>query len=142
EIIEDGLKNLGPTQNFNRLMEYSQAEYICFCDQDDKWLPNKLSRQMEYIQSLEEEHKEKAILVFCDLILCDEQLNIVSPSLIEKDRLNTDAVAAHQLLMQNIPYGCATIINRKLLDLSTPINERALLHDHWLAVISALVGKI
>lgn len=142
ELVEDNLKNLGPTQNFNRLMEISEAPYICFSDQDDKWLHNKLSRQMERMLSLEEENPDVGIMVFSDLILCDEQLNIVSPSLIEKDRLDAKAIDAHQLLMQNVPYGCATIINRKLLKVATPVDSRALLHDHWLAVISSLIGKI
>lgn len=142
ELVEDNLKNLGPTQNFNRLMEISDAPYICFSDQDDKWLHNKLSKQMERILALEKENPGTGIMVFSDLILCDEQLNIISPSLIEKDRLDAKAIEANRLLMQNVPYGCATIINRKLLKMATPIDSRALLHDHWLAIISSLTGKI
>lgn len=142
EIITDQLGNLGPTQNFNRLMELSEAPYICFSDQDDKWLPQKLSKQVEKIQSLEEKSPSKGILVFSDLMLCDDELDVTCPSLIENDNLDPTAIKTHQLLMQNVPYGCTIIINRALLKVATPIDSRALLHDHWLALVASLVGVI
>ena len=142
EIIEDGLGNLGPTGNFNQLMSVSTAPYICFCDQDDKWLPNKLSSQITFIQSLEEKHPHTGLMIFSDLIMCDDEMNVICPSLIEKDRLNTKALGAHQLLMQNVPYGCTTLINRKLLAIVSPIDSRALLHDHWIAVVASLLGGL
>lgn len=142
EIIRDDLKNLGPTLNFNQLLQYAQAPYICFSDQDDKWLPEKLSKQLEFIQSIEAEHTDKGVMVFCDLIICDENLEIISTSLIEKDRLDVKAITTNRLLMQNVPYGCATMINLQLLKQITPIDPRALLHDHWMAIISSLIGVI
>ena len=141
-FIEDKKKNLGPTMNFNELMLHSKAPYICFSDQDDKWLPNKLSLQLEKIQSLEKKYPRQGILVFSDLIFCDADLNVVCPSLIDKDRLNCTSLGANRLLMQNVPYGCASIINRILLETAIPIDSRALLHDHWLAIIAALTGQI
>lgn len=142
EILEDQLGNLGPTQNFNQLMEASSAPYICFCDQDDKWLPTKLSSQIGFIKSLEEKNPHTGLMIFSDLIMCDEEMNVICPSLIEKDRLNTKALGAHQLLMQNVPYGCTTLINRKLLAIVAPIDGRALLHDHWMAVVTSLLGGL
>lgn len=142
EIIQDESKNLGPTLNFNQLLQYAEAPYICFSDQDDKWLPEKLSKQLEFIQSIEEEHPEKGVMIFCDLIICNEQLEIISTSLIEKDRLDVKAITPNRLLMQNVPYGCATMINHQLLKQITPIDPRALLHDHWMAIISSLIGEI
>ncbi|MCO5230767.1 MAG: glycosyltransferase family 2 protein [Chitinophagales bacterium] len=140
EIIEDEDKNLGASQNFNRLMQLSSAPYICFSDQDDKWLPEKLSKQIAFIQKIENNHSNKGVMVFSDLIICDQAMNVVSPSLIEKDRLDTRAIKTHRLLMQNVPYGCASIINRKLLETAVPIDDRALLHDHWLALVASLSG--
>jgi glycosyltransferase involved in cell wall biosynthesis len=142
EFIEDKLGNLGPTKNFNQLLEASTAPYICFCDQDDKWLPIKLSSQIKFIKSLEEKHPHTGLMIFSDLIMCDQDMNVICPSLIEKDRLNTKALKPNQLLMQNVPYGCTTMINRKLLAIVTPIDSRALLHDHWMAIVASLLGEI
>ncbi|MFN3785541.1 MAG: glycosyltransferase, partial [Thiothrix sp.] len=35
-ILRDGV-NLGSTQSFSRLVAFSQAPYLMFCDQDDVW---------------------------------------------------------------------------------------------------------
>ncbi|MCO5232442.1 MAG: glycosyltransferase family 2 protein [Chitinophagales bacterium] len=140
ELVEDGKQNLGATQNFNRLMEISTAPYVCFSDQDDKWMPEKVRKQLAFIQSIEEKHPEKGVMIFNDLIICDESMNILSPSLIEKDRLDTRAIKTHRLLIQNVPYGCASFVNRKLLNTAIPIDSRALLHDHWLALVASLTG--
>jgi len=140
--IRDEQKNVGATANFSILMEHASAEYICFSDQDDKWLPNKISTQLAAIQQLEGNNRNIPAFVFSDLTLCDEQLNITHPSLNDRDHLDPDCIQAHRLLMQNVPYGCATMINKALLQQSTPIPREALLHDHWLAVSAALLGKI
>ncbi len=142
EIIEDDLGNLGPAQNFNLLMEYSKAPYICFSDQDDKWIEHKLQRQLDRMHELEQKNPDKGILIFSDLIMCDGELEMTCPSLMENDKLNPKAVRTNQLLMQNVPYGCTILINRRLLQQSAPIDSRALLHDHWLAVIASLIGEI
>ena len=39
-IIADGV-NLGSTRSFSRLVEYSTAPFLFFCDQDDVWFPDK-----------------------------------------------------------------------------------------------------
>lgn len=142
EIVQDELGNLGPTQNFNQLMTLSKAPYICFSDQDDKWVKHKLAKQVEHIIKLEEKHSGLPVLVFSDLTLCDGELGVSCPSLIENDKLNPRATKPQQLLMQNVPYGCTLIINRRLLKLALPIDERALLHDHWLSILASLTGIV
>ncbi|MCO5249096.1 MAG: glycosyltransferase family 2 protein [Chitinophagales bacterium] len=142
EFIEDQLGNLGPSQNFNRLMQFATAPYICFSDQDDKWLPQKLSEQLNAIQKLEEKNPGMPIMVYSDMMLCDKDMKIQCPSLMENDRLNTWENKPNRLLIQNVPYACSTIINKKLLDLASPIDKRALMHDHWLALVSSLMGKL
>lgn len=141
-IIEDAQKNLGPTGNFNALMLASTAPYIAFSDQDDKWLPNKIGTQLQAIRQLEGGNPETPAFVFCDLAYCNKKLDILHPSLNKKDKLNPSLTQTNRLLMQNVPYGCATMINKSLLKTATPMPEKALLHDHWLALSASLLGKI
>lgn len=141
-IVQDQQKNLGPTGNFNALMLVSEAEYICFSDQDDQWLPDKVSKMVSALQQLENRQKDIPAMIFHDLSYCDSELNIIHPSLNRHDKLNPSLIQAHRLLMQNVPYGCAMMINRTLLKMATPIPKGALLHDHWLALSAALLGKI
>lgn len=50
QLIEDGVKGLGPGGNFMHLLRCSEAPYVCLCDQDDLWLENKLSVMLEAIE--------------------------------------------------------------------------------------------
>lgn len=142
KVIRDQHRNLGATGNFNALMLASDAEYIAFSDQDDYWLPNKLSTQLKALQDLEGGDATVPAFVFCDLKYCNAQLKVIHPSLIKEDKLNPAKTQTHRLLMQNVPYGCAMMLNRSLLLSATPIPPEALLHDHWLAISASLVGKI
>ena len=142
EVIEDELGNLGPIQNFGLLMQNTDAQYICFSDQDDKWLPHKLSDQLTAIKKIEEDNPQTPVMVYSDMLLCDKDMKIQCPSLMENDRLNTWENKPNRLLIQNVPYACSTIINRSLLELALPIDQRALMHDHWLALISSMLGKL
>src|ERR1700761_4914686 len=70
-----------PRNNFLLLMKAATADYICFSDQDDVWLPDKISRTMKTMDRLEQQSTKAApLLVFTDLSLTDENLKIVHPS--------------------------------------------------------------
>jgi glycosyltransferase involved in cell wall biosynthesis len=142
KVFHDGQRNLGATGNFNALMLASEAPYIAFSDHDDYWLPQKLSTQFKDLHALENGATQTPAFVFCDLQYCDAQLNVIHPSLIQKDKLDPTKTQTHRLLMQNVPYGCAMMLNRSLLLAATPIPPKALLHDHWLALAASLIGKI
>src|SRR5689334_536818 len=56
-VMPNGGTNLGSVLNFNALLTFAQdAEYIMFCDQDDKWLPHKIEDTFNAMLQLEVEH--------------------------------------------------------------------------------------
>lgn len=69
-----GDKNLGYGKAFQHLTELAQGEYIAFCDQDDIWLKNKISRMVSEIE------RENAVLVTSDRAIIDDKDNIVISS--------------------------------------------------------------
>ena len=65
--------------NFFDLVERATAPYLAFCDQDDVWLIDKREREMAEMRRLEEQYgKEVPLLVFSDLAVVDESLEVLS----------------------------------------------------------------
>jgi glycosyltransferase involved in cell wall biosynthesis len=129
--------------NFLLLMKAATADHICFCDQDDVWLPNKLSRTKEAMDRLKSDWGTNLpLLVFTDLQVVDDKLNQLHPSFwaymgIDPERINH----LNRLLVQGVVTGCTAMLNRRLLDLSLRMPEEASMHDRWIALIASTLGK-
>ena len=52
-IYYDGI-HLGYTKSYNYLLHFAEGEYVCFCDHDDIWEPDKLEVEKKYL----DEHPE------------------------------------------------------------------------------------
>ena len=136
-------KQLGPMRSFEKLMEYSSAEYIMFCDQDDVWLPHKIEESLARIQQLERKNPDKAALVFSDLEVVDEQLATINPSFWNYSKVNPENVYnAYKLLINNPAPGCTFIMNKKVKTLVLPFPEQARMHDWWIILRVAESGVI
>lgn len=131
------------SENFLLLMQASRAEYVCFSDQDDVWLPDKVSRTMRAMDQLESQWgKRVPLLVFSDLQLVDEQLGILFESFwshmnIDPDRINRVA----ELMVQSVVTGCTALLNRPLLDLALRMPKQAFMHDRWIGLLASFMGK-
>lgn len=143
-LIEDQDTGLGAAGNFARLIEQSRAPYVMLCDQDDVWLPHKVGRMLAAIRELETESAtEQPLLVFSDLTVVDRDLNMVHPSFWRF--MLADPVAGtsiNRLMGQNVVTGCASICNRRLVELTLPIPAEALMHDWWMALVAASLGQL
>lgn len=131
----------GAMRNFERLMQASaddgRAAWIAFCDQDDVWQPHKIERLLAAMRALEKEvGAATPCLVHSDLAVVDEQLRVIAPSFAAHERIDPAQVNPRTLLSVNLVTGCATLINRALLELALPLPAEALMHDWWLALLS------
>lgn len=135
--------HLGIKQNFSFLMEKSQAPYVMFADQDDKWLPQKVEMSLNHIKVLERQYGcHLPLLVHTDLKVVDDQLNEISPSFWSYAGLNPDQISLNRLLPQNHLTGCTMLMNRALINLALPIPEEAIMHDWWIALVACCFGHI
>lgn len=129
-------KNLGVVESFFKLLRNSsdEADYFAFCDQDDVWSADKLSRG---VQALEGD--DGPAIYFSRMTYVDQNLNPVGLS-----PLATDLTLEH-LLVENVAAGCTMVFNRMmrtaLLRHGLP-DEHALMHDWWLMLVAAAVGRI
>ena len=140
-ILADGV-NLGSTRSFSRLVEISTAEFLCFCDQDDVWFPEKLEVQYEHLRRLQGEYGEHTpLLVHSDLAVIDQHKEILAVSFWEsRDFDVTQDKRAY--LLDNVVTGCATAFNRAAATLAFPTPPQAMQHDRWLALVCSWFGQI
>ncbi len=141
-LISDTDGNLGYSGNFSRLLEHTTADYVALCDQDDIWLPDKLDRCIKALAELERAHGPTTpLLVHSDLRVVDRELNEISPSFWAYRGLDPrSGNDLNRVLAQNVATGCATVFNRSLRDVCTPIPDRAAAHDWWVALTATTLG--
>lgn len=136
-------KNGGIVNNFLSLMKASTAEYVCFSDQDDVWLPDKISKTKMALHALEQQWgSQTPLLVFSDLRVVDEKLTILHPSFWQRMNIDPEAIRDFPKLLGNpVVTGCTIIANRRLIDLASRMPREAALHDSWMALIASSLGK-
>lgn len=128
--------------NFAELLYNCDDDYIMFCDQDDVWLPQKVEKTIAAMKLAEGENRETPVLVHSDLKVVDQDLNVISNSFFEFQRLNQDSITLPKLLVQNYVTGCTVMINRALKQKCGKIPNECAMHDWWLALAAQLFGKI
>ncbi len=63
-------ENLGSGHSRNNAIERAEGRYIAFCDCDDRWMPEKLERQIAYMQ------EKDCALVSSSYLICNEDSEI------------------------------------------------------------------
>lgn len=143
-LCREDANGLGSCQNFAALLEQSRAEYVAFSDQDDMWLPDKLSRALAKMRELEARHgKDAPLLVFCDGFAVDENLKPLGGTVLSRQCVDVQkGLAFNRLLMQNFIPGNAMLFNAALRKKAGRVPVDALMHDAWVALVAATFGHI
>lgn len=132
--------NIGVINSFFYLLKNanSEADYFCFCDQDDVWFPDKIERAVNYLRSKDD---LEPAMYFTSTKLTDGNLNPLRnwPSNPRK------APSFYNALIQNIAPGVTIMINKKARDLlvKKSVNtEHVLMHDWWTYLCVSAFGEI
>jgi len=145
QILPDsGRNNLGVVGNFSRLLSASTAPYVMFADQDDIWHPDKISLTLAAMRHREVEvGTGRPILVHTDLVVVDEDLQTVAASYWRYQGLvPSRGHALGHMMVENIVWGCTSMLNRTLVDLTGEIPHEARFHDWWISLVAAAFGDI
>ncbi len=129
-------------RNFAKLLEVCDDDYIMFCDQDDVWFPEKIQKTLDAVKKAEGESGETPVLAHSDLKVVDQNLNTISDSFFEFQKLLQNGVTLSRLLVQNYVTGCTVMINRALKQKCGKIPSNCIMHDWWLALTAVLFGKL
>lgn len=135
----DEQRNYGVKQSFLTLLEKVDADFYMFCDQDDVWLPNKIEITVDAMNN----NKKIPQLVFTDLNLVDENLQLISNEAV-LSRINTEYwLDPDNLFFDNIVTGCTVMINDSLKKKILPVSpQQIVMHDWFFALIAAQSGQI
>ncbi|WP_420148294.1 glycosyltransferase family 2 protein [Spirosoma sp.] len=143
------LKNserLGSNKNFERALSACTGDLIFLCDQDDFWLPEKISTMTQFMV----ENPDLQI-AFCDAWVTDERLEGRQGRFWEVVRFDKRAQSRWQsgetmdvLLDGNRVMGCAMVVRRSFLLIVLPIpnDVPGYIYDGWMALVAAARNTI
>ncbi len=142
-VVPPGPATGSPKDNFLLLMRASSAQYICFSDQDDIWLSDKVSRTKQAMDELESRWGADApLLVFTDARVVDDQLRTLHESFWAHEKVEPDRIHHLPLLLgRSVVTGCTMLLNRRLLELSFAMPSEASMHDRWIGLLACTIGK-
>jgi glycosyltransferase involved in cell wall biosynthesis len=142
EIAKDSGENIGPCKSFERLLMTSNSPYVMFCDQDDVWLPDKILLSLQAMKNAEKDC-EGAIMVFTDLKIVDQKLQLLHDSYLRFMNISSRYSNNPYYIVHNCPVNaCTVMLNNHARENSIPFGKNALMHDWWCAVICGFSGRI
>ena len=132
ELIEDGQQFHSPALNFIHLLKFSTADFICFCDQDDIWIENKLSRLL-----LEAPITSVPLVVVSEGYLFNSKDNLIIGRF--EYKINT---LRDLLFVNGGVHGSRCMINRAMKEAMLKYVGSINMHDHLMTQIGCSFGEI
>ncbi len=117
----------GIKKNFENALMHCTGAYIALCDQDDIWMPEKISRLVGAIGNYS--------LVYHNSLFVNEKGESLHKTMSHKMNCYTGS-NPEVFLLHNCISGHAALFDRDLLSVTLPFPE-AKYHDWWLAFVAA-----
>lgn len=127
----------GVIENFFYAVHRTTAEYIFVADQDDIWLPNKVSEFTDRMSQTSEPH-----LLFSDAYTWHPETDRRISFWREQHINPKHCKSLKTLLFRNCVQGASMAINRSLIEKLTHTPENAMMHDWWCALAASAMGHI
>lgn len=136
--IERNQSNMGSNLTFELLTKEAKGDFIAYCDQDDEWLPDKLSILVDEITN------KNALLVCSDMYVIDAEGKEIAKSITDVRRHHvfmSGKNLAKNLILHNFVTGCTMLIRAEQAKKAVPFCPY-MVHDHYLALWCAENGSI
>ena len=132
EISQSPYRNFRyATKNFENALRHANGDYIFLSDQDDVWLPEKVTVCMR-------------LLEIYDCIVHNYRVIDVDGNLIEEAHFRTKPV--HNQLFMNVVdnhfRGCCLALKAEILRYALPIPLNVIGHDYWIGCLAAHYGTV
>lgn len=124
-VVLNNSDRLGYGRNFERGLLHCKGEYIFFSDQDDVWMPNKIS----FMYNLAT--KKPNLLCFLNNAL------IVDSCLKSLDNITKiEQIKNLGLSKKSFVMGACCLIRREILNITLPFPVHVKSHDNWIVEIA------
>ncbi|MCK8492303.1 glycosyltransferase family 2 protein [Spirosoma sp. RP8] len=130
-VFVENTEKRGPIGNFENALKLSTKEYIFLSDQDDVWLPNKVSTVVSLL--------EKFDLILSDCTVVDKDLNELYPSYFSLRRSHNGIL---RNIYKNSYMGCCIAFRSSVLTYALPFPTNIHMHDWWLGLITEIKGTV
>ena len=131
-------RNLGSNRTFELLTKEAEGEYFAYCDQDDIWLPEKLTDLYRKLTD------SGAAVVCCDQAVIDGEGKTVADSITKVHRRHVYREGpglAPYLMVRNFISGCAMLIRADIAREAMPF-EYGYVYDQWIGIVAASLGSV
>lgn len=119
------------TENFENALCHANGDYIFLSDQDDVWLPEKVTVCMKLLESY-------------DCIVHNYRVIDADGNLIEEAHFRKKPVHSHFLMnvADNHFRGCCLALKAEILKYALPIPPNVIGHDYWIGCLAAHYGAV
>lgn len=125
-------RNLGFLKSFERALQSCTGDFIALADQDDIWYAHKIAA---LYRSMGE-----SLLIYSRVSMINADGQSLDGEFPSVKRLQGDC--ALSLVMGNCVTGHACLVRRSLLDRALPFPAGVKMHDQWLAIVAASMGRL
>lgn len=130
--------------NFDQLMQAATGDYILFADQDDVWTPDHVTEIVKMLTEAEAEMSpDTPIYAFTDATPVNNALRPLAKSFFSFKGIDDPAISRklNRTIVCTPMLGCASGINRALLNLARPVPiDRVTGHDWWALLLATAAG--
>jgi glycosyltransferase involved in cell wall biosynthesis len=130
-------ENIGYKRSFLELAlnaKTGDGEFYAFCDQDDVWSSQKISRAMKLLQ---QSPKPEMTLCFCRMNFVDSQLQLLGQSSIPRYLDFGNALA------ECTPSGCTMVFGSEIYNLFIQGDANKMFgHDWWVYLVASAFGYV
>ncbi|MBI3219693.1 MAG: glycosyltransferase family 2 protein [Bacteroidetes bacterium] len=125
--------NLKHNRTFERGIQLAKGDCIAMCDQDDIWLPEKISTLME-------QWSPESLLIHCDSEFIDAEGKSLQRKISDIKNLQTYS-SPIPFIIGNTVAGHAAIFRKELIKSILPFPS-IVIHDWWMAFVAATQGPV
>jgi len=131
--------------NFASLMQQSTGDWVFLCDADDVWHPDKLKKFLRFAAEKHGNHDpEVPIFLYSDARVIGPDGALTHASYWSFKRTDPARCATLQRLLVCAPMlGCASMMNRTLVNLAANVPVGQVTgHDWWALLVAASLGSV